>query len=223
MGSFSSLERFHKLFILPAFINRRVFILVILLVLSNILQSVVILKLIDSSRENRFIIVGDANGHLKTLDIEPFLPTAANVSYFIRLWVERLLSVDIRSIRRDLSLASSWVRGPAVTELYRFVQSDMPGKNISDNKGYGRSVSFHSLVIGGNHDARYADLTLTLTIYHNGAVTSREDKMMHIEFFILPPVHENDAKYNPLGLFVTHFSISPMNASGIASSLGHSS
>ncbi|CUT17575.1 MULTISPECIES: type IV secretion system protein [Candidatus Ichthyocystis] len=215
MKFFTSWEIFHKAFVLPLVVNRRIFLAIILLMMTNIFQSITIWKLVTLRHEGRFVLVEGTDGSLKVLHARPFRPEDSNVSYFIRLWVDRLLSADIRSVRQNLSLASAWVRGEAVTDLYRFVRSDMIGKNFSNDKGYVRSVSFRSLVFGGKGTLRHADLTLTLTVTSDGKIISRKDKMMHVEFFLVPPVSELDSQTNPLGLFITHFRIVPMNASGL--------
>ncbi|WP_092485678.1 type IV secretion system protein [Candidatus Ichthyocystis hellenicum] len=214
MKFFTSWEYFQKKFVFPIVVNRRVFLAITLLLLTNILQSVSILKLLTSRHEDRFVLVEGVDGSIKTLHANPFYPADANISYFVRLWVERLLSADIRSVKQNLSLASAWVRGEAVADLYRFVRSDMIAKTLSNDNSYVRSVLFHSLVLGGKDTLRHADLTFTLTVTSDGKIISRKDKMMHIEFFLIPPVSELDSQTNPLGLFITHFHIVPMNASG---------
>lgn len=205
-------SRFRR-FLFSLFLDRRSFFLCSLLSCLCFIQSIIIYKvLFSSSKKLPIILVSHSSGDVDVLDARIFQPSSSNIAYFIRIWVSRLLSVDIRHIRSDLSGASSWVRGQAVDEFYHFVKTNLSGKNWDSE--YSQLVVFHSLVLGGKKSSRYADLTFSIKIKKAGHLLEEKEKMMHIDFLLVPPSSEKEARDNPIGLFITHFFVSSANFTG---------
>lgn len=135
-----------------------------------------------------------------------FKPDEKNLRFFLGRWTTNLLTIDTRSKEYLLPESYMYLRGAALAEWSEWVtKRDQPLKKLVENANYRREarVSSISLVADG-----VALVRVTL-VGRTGASAAQEvRKLVTIHYSFVPAESEDDVLKNPLGLYITHFTIS---------------
>ncbi len=138
----------------------------------------------------------------------------ANIAYFIRLWVTRVVTINAATLKENLPNAYKWTRGSAQAELDDWTEkTDKTASRLSKNPGLTREiVGIPTVSFSEGRSIAFVDFVWAEKV--NGVEVDRRRKLMTLEFGLLSPtITAKDAKEalqstdNPLGLAITHFTL----------------
>ncbi|MCZ2112723.1 MAG: type IV secretion system protein [Anaerolineae bacterium] len=174
-----------------------------------ILQGIAIWQMLPLKERIPYFVEADArSGEVRssTSVAQIFKPDEKNLRFFLGRWTTNLLTIDTRSKEYLLPESYMYLRGAALAEWSEWVtKRDQPLKKLVENANYRREarVSSISLVADG-----VALVRVTL-VGRTGASAAQEiRKLVTIHYSFVPAESEDDVLKNPLGLYITHFTIS---------------
>lgn len=152
-----------------------------------------------------FIEADGATGRVSAASAiaKEFKPAEANVKFHLRGWVENLLTIDTRTKEYLLPASYAMLRGSAMGEWRDWVENrDQPLKKILQNNGnYRREARIRSVTAVSDG----VMLVRVLLVESVGATP--QSKVVTIHYALIPPTTEEEGLKNPLGLYITHFTI----------------
>lgn len=151
-----------------------------------------------------FIESSTASGKVEISNdvLEKFVPSEINKIYFIRLFIEDLLTMDAsRTKAYLLPEAASFARASAVTQYKEWLDKDRPIERLTDAPLTSRHVENINLNFVPDTDVAIVRFTLVTS---DNSETKKENKSMSVKFSLLP---KEITEKNPLGFFVTDFNI----------------
>jgi len=136
---------------------------------------------------------------------QEFKPEQNNIRYFINMWVRDSFSVDSR-LTTELYFpeAYSMSRGNAIQEMRDYIIKNKIIEGITTNPNWKREpkISTVSFIADGVVLVRYS-------IYEIGQTSADNGKKLAItiHYTLIPPTTEEEINHNPIGFFVTDFTI----------------
>ncbi len=133
-----------------------------------------------------------------------YQPGEAERRYFLAQWVNKVLTLDPFLTDRNLIEASGLTRGKAIKELTDWVKVEKPFEAVRTDQSLTRVVQINTVSFLNDGVALVRVSTETRSL-NKSASTKRY--MVTIHYAVVPPLTEAEIYKNPVGLFVTHFSI----------------
>lgn len=143
---------------------------------------------------------------------ETWSATAANKRYFLVKWASRVFTIEADSqdtLTRQIPAAISWTSGAATRELETYITvTDPVAQRVVQTPGLTREFIENSTSF--SPDGQVAYLIFTLIESVNGKPAAPRQMLLTISFLLAPEtLKPGDEKDNPIGLRITHFSITP--------------
>ncbi|TGN95639.1 VirB8/TrbF family protein [Burkholderia sp. USMB20] len=143
---------------------------------------------------------------------ETWSATAANKRYFLVKWASRVFTVEADSqdtLTRQIPAAVSWTSGAATRELETYITvTDPVAQRVVQTPGLTREFVENSTSF--SPDGQVAYLIFTLIESVNGKPAAPRQMLLTISFLLAPEtLKPGEEKDNPIGLRITHFSITP--------------
>ncbi|WP_341744798.1 type IV secretion system protein [Azonexus hydrophilus] len=140
----------------------------------------------------------------KPLPVERFKPDALSKQYFVVRWVRNLMEIDPYTTERSLSEAYENTRDKAIGQFTDYLEATKPVVRMKTERGLTRTVEIKSYSPLNENSS----LVRLVTVERSpGKDPVRRFYAMTVHYVIAPPATEQEVMKNPLGLFVTHFSI----------------
>lgn len=131
-----------------------------------------------------------------------FKPDERNIRYFMNQWVINFLTIDSRT--REYSLPASYVflKGTARDKWAQFIDDqDKTIKRMIENPSLRRDVKIVSISFVGDGVA-----LIRLKVNETGWTTPKS-KALTVFYTIAPPSAEDKILINPIGFYITDFTI----------------
>ncbi|MCA8057461.1 MULTISPECIES: VirB8/TrbF family protein [Burkholderia cepacia complex] len=143
---------------------------------------------------------------------ETWSATAANKRYFLVKWASRVFTIEADSqdtLARQIPAAISWTSGAATRELETYITvTDPVAQRVVQTPGLTREFVENSTSF--SPDGQVAYLIFTLIESVNGKPAPPRQMLLTISFLLAPEtLKPGEEKDNPIGLRITHFSITP--------------
>lgn len=137
-----------------------------------------------------------------------FNPSWINKAFFLRRWIEDLFTINqYLTVQITDPRAQAFLRGAnAIAEFKAFRAEDQTYIRLAKDPTLVRNVKVEDLTpIAGTKNGAVANVELT-TI--QGGQTTVEHRLITLYWVIIPPQTPEDARINPIGIYVTDFKIS---------------
>jgi len=134
-----------------------------------------------------------------------FNPDEKQKRFFLAKWVKQMLTLDAFTTERDLSDAYAIVRGKAIDEFREYLAATQPISKLRIDTTLTRSVQPSTIQFIGENIAMIRVVTQTRSA---NSVEPNKRYAILVHFAIEPPKSEAEILRNPIGMFVTHFTIS---------------
>ena len=143
---------------------------------------------------------------------QQYTPSSANARYFLVKWASRVLTIEADSqdtLTREIPAAAGWTSGAAAHELQTYVtRTDPVAQRVVDTPGLTREFVENSTSFSPDGHEAYMIATLIESV--NGKTTRTLQKLLTLDFLFAPDTLKPDEERdNPLGLRITHFTITP--------------
>lgn len=139
---------------------------------------------------------------------EEFKPKENNISYFIREWVYLVILMNASTLKESLPKAITWTRGAATNELDDWILNvDKTASRMSTTSGLSREI-VGTPTVSYNESGKVAFVDVIWLERVNGVEIRRQRKLLTLEFGFVEDMAVDIQAKNPLGLAITHFTIS---------------
>ncbi|WP_343671301.1 VirB8/TrbF family protein [Paraburkholderia heleia] len=143
---------------------------------------------------------------------ETYSASAANKRYFLVKWAARVFTIEADSqdtLTHQIPAAVGWTSGAATRELETYVTvTDPVAQRVVQTPGLTREFIENSTSF--SPDGQLAYLIFTLIESVNGKPSRPKQMLLTISFLLAPEtLKPSEEKDNPIGLRITHFSITP--------------
>ena len=140
--------------------------------------------------------------------VEELKVSDKNVAYFMRLWVARVVTINAATLKDGLPSAYRWTRGSAQVELDEWTEkADKTAERIAKKPGLTREL-LGIPTVSFNEEKNIAFINLVWLEKLNGVEVERKNKLFTTEFGLVPAKGGSEDADNPLGLAITHFTVS---------------
>ncbi|BBE09512.1 Uncharacterized protein MCB1EB_1351 [Mycoavidus cysteinexigens] len=180
-----------------------------------LIETIALLQLLKNAGPRPYFIEHDETSgavYLSSRVAQQFTPNAANITYFLRIWATHMLSIkpdQKQTQENDIPAAAAWTVG-AATKVFTeyFAQTDRVAERLAKQPGLTREVVENSTSYANEGGIAYMVLTLIERI--DGIETKRAQKVLTANLILAPErFDEQQRRTNPIGLMVTHFTLTP--------------
>lgn len=135
---------------------------------------------------------------------QSYKPGTAEMQYFLAKWVERLMTLDAYLTERNLNDAYMQTRANAMSEFTEFMQKEKPIEAIRKDATLTKVVKINAVTFLQDGVA-----LVRATTQRRSSNTTAEEKtyLVTMHYVVSPPTTPESIMQNPLGLFITHFSV----------------
>lgn len=133
-----------------------------------------------------------------------YKPGTAEMQYFLAKWVEKLMTLDTYLTERNLNEAYLQTRANAMSEFTEYMQKEKPIEITRKDATLTKVVKINAVTFLQDGVA-----LVKATTQKRSSNTPAEDKtyLVTIHYAVSPPTTPEMIMQNPLGLFITHFSV----------------
>jgi type IV secretion system protein TrbF len=191
----------------PVVERTRYFVLALLLALALLAAAVALAVTVPLKSVVPYVIERNDNGAVTPMPAaaQKYLPGAAEKRYFIAQWARKLLTIDRYFTETYLSEAYLSTRGKATAEFTDWLQRNAPIAELQKDPSLTRTVSISSVSLLQDDVALVRLATERRSMSNPEARTARS--VLTVNFVVQAPKTEEELFRNPIGLFVSHFSI----------------
>lgn len=141
-----------------------------------------------------------------------YTPDSGNKRYFLVKWASRVFTIEADTqdtLTREIPAASAWTSGAATKELETYItQTDPVARRVVDTPGLTRQFIENSTSF--SPDGRQAYMIVTLVESVGGKPQPPKQLLLTIDSLFAPEqLRPGEEKDNPLGLRITHFTVTP--------------
>lgn len=135
----------------------------------------------------------------------------SNISYFLRLWTARMVTINSATLKEGLPGAYRWTRGSASKELDDWTSTeDKTTDRIARTPGLTRDI-LGSPTVSFNEERSIAFVDFVWVEKVSGVERDRRHKVLTLEFGLAPPTKRTEEDPdNPLGIAITHLTINDL-------------
>lgn len=153
--------------------------------------------------------VDKITGETRALGItaERYTPNQQQMGYFIARFTQQLISLDPFLTENNLIESFRFVRGKAIEEFREYMQKNQPIVRIKQDPSLTRTVTINSLQFLDQNIAQVRITTQERSSERSTTAPARRYVVV-LHFVIDPPTDERVILQNPIGIYITHFSIS---------------
>lgn len=155
-----------------------------------------------------YFVEASSNGEVKASEqvAQQFHPDEKNLRYFLGHWATNLLTIDTRTKEFLLPESYMYLRGTALTEWQEWVEvRDQPLKKLLANPAFRREARIASISFVSDGVAL---IRVTLVSRGNAMQQTEDRKLITVHYSFIPPANDEEIMKNPLGVNITHFTIS---------------
>lgn len=173
-------------------------------------QTVAIMQMLPlKERVPYFIDVETSTGRVTIADrvAHEFKPHDLNIKYHLKTWAENLYTLDSALTQKHLLPAAAvMLRGKARDQYRTWLDEERPIERLQDSPPPYRSAEVISINFL-TADDRVALIRIRAK-ERNGSLLKESQYSITAHYVIAPPVSEEEAYKNPIGLYVTEFNVS---------------
>lgn len=140
----------------------------------------------------------------KPVEVAAFKPGEAEKKYFITRWIRDIIDLEPGITERNLREAFGFVRGKASDEYKDFMKQTRPLARLMEEKTLTRKTDIVSFNFTTENAA---SVRFQTEERQAGASPVIKRYAAFITYEIYPPKTDREIVENPLGLFITHFTI----------------
>jgi len=134
----------------------------------------------------------------------------ANISYFLRLWTARMVTINAGTLKEGLPGAYRWTRGSASKELDDWTANeDKTTERITRTPGLTRDI-LGSPTVSFNEERSLAFVDFVWVEKVGGVERDRRRKVLTLEFGLAPVKRSDADSDNPLGIAITHITLNDL-------------
>jgi len=176
----------------------------------NILQGIAVAGLFPlKERIPYFVVTRSETGevHVSDLATQRFNPSEMNVKYFAARFIRQLLTIDpYRSKSELLPAAHTALLSKGKAEFAQFLSTDHTLEKMDKDPSLARQVQIQRIIIlPSAENVISADVRLTTLSAGSAPITTTKTVTLH--YALMPIADEKQAINNPIGFYVTQFSI----------------
>ncbi len=179
-------------------------------VMANIALGVSVASMMPLKERVPYFVSSDRDTGLvqvSTTVAQKFTPTEQNIKYFAAKFVRDLLTIDPYRTRVEfLPVAKTMVLGKAKTEFNAFLTADNTFERMEKDPSLVRNVELRRITILPNTE-NVVTAIVKLTTMSNGGVMKSETKAVTLHYALEPVTSDSEAIRNPIGFYVTQFTI----------------
>lgn len=153
-----------------------------------------------------FVEVDNANGAVVANNKvgQEFKPEENNIKYFLNIWIRDIITIDSR-LTNEIYFpeAYSMTRGNAITQVRDYISKAKVFEGLNSNINWKRipKILTISFIAPGVVMVRYNIEEI------NGGTDNGKKMAATIHYALIPPTTEIEINHNPIGFFVTDFTI----------------
>jgi type IV secretion system protein VirB5 len=185
--------------------RRRYFLLAALLTVACLAEALVIFRMMPLKTVVPYVIrVADTGAvSVNPMGAEVYRPGEREIRYFLADWIKKVMTINRNTSERLLTEAFTiFTRERASDEFRDFINRQKPIERAAI--GETRAVSVRAINFIAPESVVVSFVTETR---RPGEPPQIEDWRASINFRVIPPVSEKEILENPVGLYVTHFTI----------------
>jgi len=133
-----------------------------------------------------------------------YAPGRAERTYFVSRWVQQVLTLDPYLTERQLSEAWRMTSGLATRQLLDWLRTERPLERLRRDPGLSRSIAIVTVV---PLDDSVMQVRVRAETRAGGAEPKSAVIQVTLHYAIVPPRTEAEIMRNPIGLYVTRFSL----------------
>lgn len=136
---------------------------------------------------------------------QQYSPGENEKKYFLAQWATRVLKIDKSSTQKDLVSAYEQLLDKAPSEIAAWIESDEPLKRLAEDQTLTRDVQIKSVTFPSSEVA-----LVRLTTEERSSRDQKstiKNRLITIHLKTIQPKDEIDIYKNPIGLYISHFSI----------------
>lgn len=195
---------FAELFGDPQVHSARWFVIAVILLVCNIVQTGLIMTMLPLKRAVPYMVETTDSGVVaRAIEATQYKPTTAMVKAGVVRWAEQMMTLDPHLTRDYQKAAVQLLRGKAVAEHTDFLRTTDPFGRLLATPSLVRTVQVNS-VDASKDGLVFVFLTTTERIKGEPDVKRWR---LTIHYTLIPPESERELLANPVGLAITHFEI----------------
>lgn len=186
----------------------RYFLLAFIALVVIIAQGVAIYSLLPLKTVTPYVIeVEKATGRVEAANAvaQVYEPGQPEQQYFVGQFVTKLLTIDRATTRKFLSDAYGMTRGAAVDQFTTWLAKDRPIELLTKDPTLTRTVEIKS--VNPLPNSAFLVRVQTSTRQMGGTAPVIKNNALTVHFALVQPKTDKEILENPIGFFVTHFSI----------------
>ena len=199
---------FYERYARPILDRNRLFVVAVLEGLAIVALAFALAGLAPLKTVVPYLVQVHNNGSVEVSDAlksGPWTPSKASLTYWIGLWSRELLTVDGPMTRPKLQKAYGIIRGNAVSQFIHYIKTYQPIKQATENPNLSQTVKISNITFV---PPNIALLHLrTITVDTNRLIHRSSSWLLTITYGIVPPQTRRALYLNPLGIYVTNFTL----------------
>jgi len=151
--------------------------------------------------------VDQATGEIgaKPIAASGYKPGDSEKKYFLTRWIKNVIDLEPTITERNLRDAFGFIRGKAIDEYKDYMTLTKPLARLREERTLTRKTDIVSFNFMTDNTA---NVRFQTEERQAGAIPVIKRYAAFITYEIVPPMTDKDIVENPLGLFITHFTIS---------------
>ena len=188
--------------------SNRLFIVTLVVCITCIGQGIAIMSMLPLKTVVPYIVKVNNDGMVTSNPVEMsnYTPGDAEKKYFLSDWSVKLLTLDRYLTNKNLLDAYERVRDKATNEFADFVATNKPAEALKLDTQLTRGVKIRSVAFISEGAALVRLVTETRA--GQGQSYIRKNMIITVHYTLVPPKTEQEIFSNPIGMYITHFSLS---------------
>lgn len=205
---------FYERYARPILDRNRLFVVAVLEGLAIVALAFALAGLAPLKTVVPYLVQVHNNGSVEVSDAlksGPWTPSKASLTYWIGLWSRELLTIDGPMTRPQLQKAYGIVRGNAVSQFIRYLKAHQPVTQAAQSPNLSQTVKISNLTFVPPNIALVH--LGTVTVDTNRRINHSNSWLLTITYGIVPPQTRRALYKNPLGIYVTNFTLQSSDGS----------
>lgn len=192
----------------PQIERRRLLAVTVILAMAVVFLALAIMRMMPLKERVPYVVkveadaAGNPTGRVTVADSERFTPTEATIRYFLAKWAIDLLTIDEQTKESRLPSTYALLKGQGINDWRRYVyETGKPLARLADDPTLRVRAELISLTF-------LSDKTALIRVKVIDPTSGNEKRVqITLEYAILPPEKDEDVFRNPIGLWITGFTI----------------
>ncbi len=199
---------FYERYARPVLDRNRLFVVAVIEGFAIIALALALVGLTPLKTVVPYLVQVHNNGSVEVSDAlksGPWTPSKASLTYWIGKWSRELLTIDGPRTRPQLQEAYGIVRGNAISQFMTYLNQHKPVSQAAEDPNLSQTVKINNLTFV-SPDIALVHLE-TITVNTNKRINHNNFWLLTIIYGIVPPQTRSELYNNPLGIYVTNFTL----------------